>query len=232
MNRYKLLKQIILTLIVVCMLVGSAVLPAMAATEQEIEPTSIMPLFSTDPLDYSVTSERVGIEPVKEPLSTVNYAIKYDANGGNGDGLVVPLTTSNLIYGDQHVVLNAEEANVGLRAGYVFAGWNAEKDGSGLIGNVSRNFIPAIHTFTATNITLYAQWTKVLSATPYAHITHLHGSQDGLTIVVFQYLSDGTTNLLEQSFEINNATGIYQIGSYNVSVSISADNQIRNYSIV
>jgi competence protein ComEC len=90
--------------------------------------------------------------------SLFTFTVTYDANGGSGSGRVVVLTSSDLLYGSQHMVLSAEEADVGTKEGYIFAGWNTEKDGSGLIGGVRGNFIPEQHTFTATDITLYAQW--------------------------------------------------------------------------
>ncbi|MDR0374088.1 MAG: right-handed parallel beta-helix repeat-containing protein [Nitrososphaerota archaeon] len=92
--------------------------------------------------------------------SLIAFTVTYDANGGSGAGCMVNLGLSDLLYGNQHRVLSAEEANVGTVAGCVFVGWNTQPDGSGLIGGVQGNFIPKEHTFTAIDITLYAQWEK------------------------------------------------------------------------
>ncbi|MDR1992561.1 MAG: InlB B-repeat-containing protein, partial [Nitrososphaerota archaeon] len=101
---------------------------------------------------------------------TTKYSIIYDTNGGNGTGYTVHLDESNLIYGNQHTVLSAKAANAGMKEGYDFTGWNTEPDGSGWIGGAPGNFIPEQHTFTATNITLYAQWKPEITPPPQPNI--------------------------------------------------------------
>ncbi|MDR0374042.1 MAG: InlB B-repeat-containing protein [Nitrososphaerota archaeon] len=229
MNTTKPLKKEMLTLIAICLLASSAFVMPTSATEQEAEPISIMPIFiNADGADYIVTSDWMSIEGVDITLYDVLYTVIYDANGGSGSGLEVPLTESNLLYGSYHMVLSAEAANAGTKEGYAFMGWNTKADGSGLIGDVARNFIPDQDTFIADDIILYAQWSKILSVTPTAYVTQLNGNKNDLAISITEELDNGTTNTIQQAFDINkNAADTYTIGSYSVYVDTKGNTQIR-----
>ena len=74
---------------------------------------------------------------------------------------------------------------------------------------------------------------SVISATPSAFVTQLNGNTNDLTIAVTETLSDGTTNIIVETFRINNnAADTYTVGSYNVYVDTKGNTQIRDCYII
>jgi len=87
--------------------------------------------------------------------SGATYTVQYDANGGTGD---VPIDTTN--YNDGNVAIILDNTSGLYIDGYIFSGWNLEKNPS----DSSTNFAPGSE-FTIDSadaqsniITFYAQW--------------------------------------------------------------------------
>ena len=74
------------------------------------------------------------------------YMISYDPNGGKGN-----MNDTTCIYGNNCTL----EKNNFSRVGYIFKGWNTEKDGSGT--GYSNNHVLQPYNL-KTDLTLYAQW--------------------------------------------------------------------------
>lgn len=82
-------------------------------------------------------------------ISLQDYAISYDGNGGFG---VMP----DQVYTVTNMVFNLQ-SNAFVSAGYDFAGWNTEKDGSGPTNWADGAEID-MRQIGFTNLTLFAQW--------------------------------------------------------------------------
>ena len=80
-------------------------------------------------------------------VSTYNYTITFDANGGDGGAYMSPQTGKA-----GSILLNA---NTYTFTGKTFTGWNTSADGSGTPYSNSGTIVIT----TATTLTLYAQWT-------------------------------------------------------------------------
>jgi len=66
-----------------------------------------------------------------------------------------------------------------------------------------------------------------------AYVTKFSGNQNALTITVTETLSDGRTNIITQTFTINNnAAGTYSVGAYKVYVKTQGNDQIRELYFV
>lgn len=79
-----------------------------------------------------------------------NYKVAYNANGGTGNA-----KTQNATYGKDLTLNNGANFN---RTGYILAGWNTKKDGTGTaytLGQTTKN----LATTNGGTVTLYAQWT-------------------------------------------------------------------------
>jgi hypothetical protein len=71
------------------------------------------------------------------------------------------------------------------------------------------------------------------SVTPTASVKQLNGNKNELIITLTEKLSDGTTNIISQTFSINNnAADTYTVGSYKVYVDTKGNNQIRACYII
>jgi uncharacterized repeat protein (TIGR02543 family) len=132
-------------------------------------------------------------------LRPLTYSILYGQNGSISGN--VPMDASLYPEGSTATVLG----NTGglARPGYVFAGWNTEADGSG------RGYAPgSILVMGSSNITLYAQWTKltytidVLEDQTLAPLAegYLPGMQETRTITVTR---SGTGDLLNLKAVLN-----------------------------
>jgi hypothetical protein len=68
----------------------------------------------------------------------------------------------------------------------------------------------------------------VSSATPTAYVTQLNGNKNDLTITITEKLTDCTTQIITETFSINNnAADTYAVGSYNVYVDTKGNTQVR-----
>jgi hypothetical protein len=68
----------------------------------------------------------------------------------------------------------------------------------------------------------------IVSITPTASVKQLNGNKNELTITLTELYSDGTTNILSQTFSINNnAADNYTVGTYRVYVDTKGNTQIR-----
>jgi len=73
----------------------------------------------------------------------------------------------------------------------------------------------------------------VVSAIPTAVVNRLNGNQNELVITVTETLSDGTVNVISESFMIrNNASGTFEVEGYQVFVNTQGNTQIREIRIV
>ena len=81
-----------------------------------------------------------------------NYTIKYDGNGATSGKMS---TLKNKYYTKDCTLT----ANKYKKKGYVFVGWNTEKDGSG-ISYKNKEKVQGLTTSKGKTVTLYAQWEK------------------------------------------------------------------------
>ena len=73
---------------------------------------------------------------------------------------------------------------------------------------------------------------EVPVVTPSAFVEQLKGNQNALTITVTERFSDGSTNVIIETFMINNnAAGTYTVGNYRVFVETKGNTQIRSIYI-
>ncbi|RJQ82129.1 MAG: hypothetical protein C4519_08145, partial [Desulfobacteraceae bacterium] len=99
------------------------------------------------------------------------YTVIYAGNGEDGGS--VPVDTTNYEEG-QIVTVLGNTGNL-VRAGYAFAGWNTQADGSGTTYTQDQNF-----TVGAVDVTLYVRWT----ANPTYTITYDGNGEDGGSVPV------------------------------------------------
>ena len=91
-----------------------------------------------------------------EWTSLLTYTVTYDGNGaGSGSA---PVDSGNYLAGATVTVLG----NTGslVKTGYTFTGWNTAANGSGTSYIAGNTF-----TMGSSNVTLYAQWTSLLTYT-------------------------------------------------------------------
>jgi uncharacterized repeat protein (TIGR02543 family) len=83
--------------------------------------------------------------------STSTYVVTYDGNGNTGGS--VPADSNHYENGQTVTVLG----NTGtlVKAGYIFAGWNTQANGSGTTYTAAQTF-----TIGTANVNLYALWTS------------------------------------------------------------------------
>jgi uncharacterized repeat protein (TIGR02543 family) len=81
----------------------------------------------------------------------ISYAVKYDANGGNGS-----MNSSTHTYGTS----SALTTNVYTKTGYTFADWNTKADGAGTSYS-DKALVSTLTTTPGATVTLYAQWTGI-----------------------------------------------------------------------
>ena len=98
---------------------------------------------------YYVPSGESTIHVNVQLVKNTEYIVRYEPNGGAGDA-----------YEDSTLYLNGQQASVKsntfTKAGYMFAGWNTEANGSGTSYNPNGNNNKV--TIGTANVTLYAQW--------------------------------------------------------------------------
>jgi hypothetical protein len=101
-----------------------------------------------------------------------------------------------------------------IREGYTFSGWD-------------KSFSCVTNDMTIT--ALY----KSVTPTATASVEKINGNQNRLTITVTEKLPDGTTNIITEVFIIsNNATSIYNVGSYKVYVVTKGNDQVIECYII
>ena len=142
------------------------------------------------------------------------HTITFDTQGGTN----VPAQTI------EHGRLSIEPI-APTRFGYTFTGWFYGENKFDL------------NTPITADITLIANWEKIKptidNVTPTASVKQLTGNKNDLTITITEKLSDGTTNIISQTFSINNnAANTYTVGSYRVYVDTKGNTQIRDCRIV
>lgn len=110
---------------------------------------------------------------VKLRYAALHTTVGYDANGATGG--TAPVDSTSYFTGDDATVLD----NTGslVRAGYTFAGWNTESNGTGTAYAAS-----ATTNVGDTGVTLYAQWNPVQqqSAPVTKKVTTFKGDSDKL----------------------------------------------------
>jgi hypothetical protein len=126
---------------------------------------------------------------------------------------------------DEQIVLSGKAATAPpnpIRVGHTFTGWSAG------FSNITAN------------LTVKAQY-KVdeppvivfVTASAVAVATKLVGNKNELTITVIEAFSDGSENVIIETFIIdNNAANTYQVGKYRVYVDTKGNTQIRECYIV
>lgn len=129
---------------------GTAIVSTMQLTQ--VDPVTHRSL-ARDGYAFTGWSEDVsnvtGDMTVQAQYKPIRYTVNYDANGGTGS-----MTASTLTY-DRPQALPA----IGFtKAGYSFAGWNTQKDGSGKTFT-DKQIVNNLLTHENAAGTLYAQWT-------------------------------------------------------------------------
>ncbi|MEE0844933.1 MAG: InlB B-repeat-containing protein, partial [Eggerthellaceae bacterium] len=90
----------------------------------------------------------VTLAPSSRPIS---YTVSFDANGGDGD-----MPEAAMVYGQSANL----PSNRFTRDGYEFAGWNTERDGSGL-SFADGEEVSNLAAVDSAIVTLYAQWNAI-----------------------------------------------------------------------
>ncbi|WP_166083497.1 InlB B-repeat-containing protein [Erysipelothrix anatis] len=91
------------------------------------------------------------------------YTVTYNANGGSGS-----MARDTVTYGSRFGAKN----NTFTRSGYTFAGWNERANGSG-VGWAQNPNGTWVWDYTS-NVTLYAQWTPILTTRHFKSYTRTH----------------------------------------------------------
>lgn len=123
-----------------------------------------------------------------ENPETVEYTVHFDGNGATGGEMP-----------DQMMRLDEPEAlpeNVYVKTGYVFDGWNTEKDGSGISyedKEIVVNISPGLPEINHTEVTLYARWKPIVYTIRY----HANNGTDAYTDRTAVY--DQMTQILSAS---------------------------------
>jgi uncharacterized repeat protein (TIGR02543 family) len=105
-------------------------------------------------------------------ITPPTYTVTYNGNGNTGGSL--PTDVNNYVQG-QTVIVLGNTGNL-VNAGYSFAGWNTQADGSGTTYTQSQPF-----TMGGGNVTLYAQWT----ASPTYTVTYNGNGNTGGSVPIF-----------------------------------------------
>jgi len=123
-------------------------------------------------------------------------------------------------------IFNAETA--------VTDGWQVV-DGPVVI-DAARNFI---HWYAVNSYGISSQgnlnfgFAPIINYEASAVVTQRNGNSNDLTVTVTEFLKNGDTNVLSETFSIrNNSEGTFQVGRYMVFVSTSGNTQINNIEIV
>ncbi len=82
------------------------------------------------------------------------FALSYDANGADGGEVPASVTGA----ANESVIVASQTSDPLVKAGYVFAGWNTEANGSGYL------YFPGRTITLTTDTTLYAHWAPVYEA--------------------------------------------------------------------
>ena len=138
---------------------NDAVLDCNGGTANELTPTTRGFRLTNIYLDGMADRTEVGETTLLGymhlyPKQKFTYTVSFDANAGEGS-----MGDQTFTYG----TAQALSANEFTRAGYEFAGWNTESDGSGTSYDDQQQIDLALAQ--AANVTLYAQWTPVYKIT-------------------------------------------------------------------
>lgn len=126
-----------------------------------------------------------------------NYKITYNANGGSNAPSPVTYTY------DKNGSLNLANGNSGpTREGYQFVSWNTQSDGKGTKYDLGASYSKG----NDTNITLYAQWSKVSGINDY-RCTYSNGIETKRYFLTNCYESTGNCNYTSKC-EPNATTGV------------------------
>jgi|GEM_PF-1972422 len=101
----------------------------------------------------------------------VEYSVIFDANGGTGT-----MENQSFTYDESRKLSD----NAFTRAGFVFAGWNTAKDGSGKSYTNMADVLNLAATEGAT-VTLYAQWQAVTPESTSPNVVTATGEADSIT---------------------------------------------------
>lgn len=161
------------------------------------------------------TNNTVMLHNVRVDATDRNHLVTFDTNGGSE---ITPLVVAE---GGK-----IEQPEDPAKASFMFDGWFSDAE-----LKTPWNFdLPVTE-----NMTLYAGWKEivVLSATPSATVEQLSDNKNNLTIKISEELSDGNTNVISETFSINNnAADTFEVGTYQVYVDTKGNTQIRECYIV
>ncbi|MCL2122081.1 MAG: CehA/McbA family metallohydrolase [Clostridiales bacterium] len=140
----------------------------------------------------------------------------------NADGEIMAITVEA---GEK-----AEQPEDPLKVGWLFDGWRlGDADGERY----------DFDTPVTEDIVLYAAWLEVqpevtlTGVSAEASVTRLNGATNDLTIIITEYYSDDTMQVISEVFSIeNNAADSYAVGEYVVYVDTKGNTQIRACYIV
>ncbi|WP_042463936.1 InlB B-repeat-containing protein [Neobacillus dielmonensis] len=156
------------------------------------------------------TNNTVMLHNVRVDASERNHVVTFDTNGGSA--------VASQVVNEGGKIVQPEDPT---RSGYLFGGWFSDAK-----LETPWNFDMPV----TTDMTLYAGWKKivVLSATPSASVEQLGDNKNKLTIKISEALSDGSTNVISETFSIrNNAADTYKVDKYKVYVNTKGNTQIR-----
>ncbi len=161
------------------------------------------------------TNNTVMLHNVRVDATDREHVVTFDTNGGSE---ITPLVVAE---GGR-----IEKPEDPTKAGFQFDGWYSDVQ-----LETPWNFDTPV----TADMKLYAKWKEivVVSATPSATVEQLNGSRNKLTIKITEKLSDGSTNVISETFSIsNNAADTYKVDSYRVYVDTKGNTQIRDCHIV
>jgi len=134
------------------------------------------------------TNEASGLKYYKYVPASSGYTVTYNANSATSGS--VP--TDGTSYNSGATVTVANNTGNLARAGYTFAGWNTNPDGTGTTYTAGTGTL----TITANTI-LYARWTAALAAVPTAQATNLYFSNTAANDIKLHFTASASaTNYL------------------------------------
>ena len=163
---------------------------------------------------YTLANRDIVIEAI---YTAKTYTVRYDANGGEGV-MAIDIFAYDL---NEYLAANAY-----TREGYVFAGWNTEKDGSGFTYADKA----LVRNLTDLNgIVLYAQWTKLAAN---EHVATFVADGSIVATIIFK---DGDTELtnvpaVPAKAGYTGAWSAYTLG--NTDITVTAVYTANTYTVV
>lgn len=171
---------------------------------------------STQSTEAAYQTTTLTTKPAEPPIGAGQSAILYDPNGGDADSFKK--------VGDSGTTTTTAEADVFLRKGHTFAGWNTRADGTGIAYQAGAD---VAYPAEGTALTLYAQWEANTYKTEFRDWqgrTITSGTAKYGTTPTVPALSD-TTWLADPDMNFDNVDGWHK-GDYSGSFEFTKDGLI------